>query len=469
MKDINSRSILKYFIDPSNQRTIYSLSAVLFIVLFSLFVAPRIAFGNRYLALMYLGFLGIFAAVIFLRWPSLLILLIPFSSFFIPFEGPGGINSTVLLVASSLVIWGLEFILQSDGRKISRSRTLTPALFLLLSSIISLIISQFRWFSDSINAPADAQIGGFSIFILSVGAFFLVSNMFRDQRRLEWFTWIFIALGALNVLGTLVNVPVDRFYQNSAIANSMFWIWLLAMVFSQALLNNRLNPIFRSILFIMSLLITYVAFVINYDWKSGWAPALIVVAVILTIRYWRIARVVAPFILIPTFIYLANRAIASDQYSWGTRLDAWIIVIEIAKANPIFGLGFANYYWYTRLIPFRGYTARFNSHSQYVDLFAQVGLFGLICFLWFFAEVGWLAFQLRNRVDEGFPRAYVYAVFGGVVGTLVAAFLVDWVIPFVYNIGMNGFRASVFAWIFMGGLVSIEQSVRAKSEPQVTD
>jgi hypothetical protein len=114
---------------------------------------------------MYLGFLGIFAAVIFLRWPSLLILLIPFSSFFIPFEGPGGINSTVLLVASSLVIWGLEFILQSDGRKISRSRTLTPALFLLLSSIISLIISQFRWFSDSTNAPADAQIGGFSIFI----------------------------------------------------------------------------------------------------------------------------------------------------------------------------------------------------------------------------------------------------------------------------------------------------------------
>jgi O-antigen ligase len=173
--------------------------------------------------------------------------------------------------------------------------------------------------------------------------------------------------------------------------------------------------------------------------------------------------------LIPIFAYLANRAIASDQYSWGTRIDAWIIVIEIAKANPIFGLGFANYYWYTRLIPLRGYTARFNSHSQYVDLFAQVGLFGLICFLWFFAEVGWLALQLRNRADEGFPRAYVYAVFGGVVGTLAAAFLVDWVVPFVYNIGMNGFRASVFAWIFMGGLVSIEQSVRAKTEPQITD
>jgi hypothetical protein len=33
----------------------------------------------------------------------------------------------------------------------------------------------------------------------------------------------------------------------------------------------------------------------------------------------------------------------------------------------------------------------------------------------------------------------------------------DWVIPFVYNIGMAGFRASVLAWLFMGGLVVIEQ------------
>jgi hypothetical protein len=33
----------------------------------------------------------------------------------------------------------------------------------------------------------------------------------------------------------------------------------------------------------------------------------------------------------------------------------------------------------------------------------------------------------------------------------------DWVIPFVYNVGLIGFRSSVFGWLFMGGLVVIEQ------------
>ena len=52
---------------------------------------------------------------------------------------------------------------------------------------------------------------------------------------------------------------------------------------------------------------------------------------------------------------------------------------------------------------------------------------------------------------------------GGLGGTLVAAVLVDWVLPFVYNIGMTGFRSSILAWVFLGGLVSIEQILRREN------
>ena len=137
--------------------------------------------------------------------------------------------------------------------------------------------------------------------------------------------------------------------------------------------------------------------------------------------------------------------------------SAWIIVLAISRANPLFGLGFSNYYWYTPLFPIRGFRVSFNSHSQYVDLIAQVGFLGLICFVWLFFEVGRLGWSLKDRVPDGFPRAYAYGVLGGVVGTLVAAFLVDWVLPFVYNIGLNGFRASILPWIFFGGLIGVEQ------------
>ncbi|MCB0110813.1 MAG: hypothetical protein KDE53_33065, partial [Caldilineaceae bacterium] len=71
-----------------------------------------------------------------------------------------------------------------------------------------------------------------------------------------------------------------------------------------------------------------------------------------------------------------------------------------------------------------------------------------------------LGFRLRNRVPAGFAQEYVYSALGGWVGTLAAGVLVDWFLPFVYNIALRGFRASVLAWLFIGGLASIEQMYR---------
>jgi O-antigen ligase len=167
-------------------------------------------------------------------------------------------------------------------------------------------------------------------------------------------------------------------------------------------------------------------------------------------------------------IFLSNRSISTEEYSWGTRLDAWKIVLEIAKVNPILGLGFSNYYWYTPLFAIRGWFISFNSHSQFVDLIAQTGILGLGCFLWLFWENGRLAWRLRGKVSDGFAQAYVHGILAGLVGTLVAAALVDWVLPFVYNIGFRGFRASILPWVFLGGLVGLEQIIRRQEQsPQV--
>src|SRR5207248_2557747 len=88
---------------------------------------------------------------------------------------------------------------------------------------------------------------------------------------------------------------------------------------------------------------------------------------------------------------------------------------------------------------------------------AQMGIVGIASFFWFMLTLGYIGWRIRRRVPEGFARAYVYGAIGGLAGTLVAAFLGDWVLPFVYNIGMAGFRASVLGWIFLAGLVVVEQ------------
>jgi hypothetical protein len=99
-----------------------------------------------------------------------------------------------------------------------------------------------------------------------------------------------------------------------------------------------------------------------------------------------------------------------------------------------------------------------------VDLIAQVGLLGLFCFLWIFFEVGRLSWRLIKQLQNGFAYSYAYGIFAGLVGSLMAAFLVDWILPFVYNIGFNGFRASILVWIFFGGLVSLEQIYLGKTK-----
>ena len=112
------------------------------------------------------------------------------------------------------------------------------------------------------------------------------------------------------------------------------------------------------------------------------------------------------------------------------------------------------------------YFVSFNSHNQYIDIIAQTGLIGFFCFTWFVWQVGKLGLSLRKTAPEGFPRTYVVGALGGLIGTLVAGMLGDWFIPFVYNIGYAGFRTSVLGWIFLGGLIALENISKIKASEQ---
>jgi O-antigen ligase len=168
-------------------------------------------------------------------------------------------------------------------------------------------------------------------------------------------------------------------------------------------------------------------------------------------------------------LILLNTSIISDFVSGGedytvlTRVEAWRIMIEIIKVNPFLGLGPANYYWYTPLYSILGYAVSFNSHNNFIDIVAQVGVFGLIFFLWFSWELFKTSINTLKIAPEGFARAYTIGAIGGLGGTLVAAFLGDWVIPFVYNVGLNGFRSSIFSWIFLGGMVALSLILKKSS------
>ncbi|MGC9025512.1 MAG: O-antigen ligase family protein [Chloroflexia bacterium] len=430
------------------------------VLLVSAYLGPRAS--TRYLVLL----IGAGLALAFLQRPALGLAALMVAGPLVPFAVGTGtqtdLNTSVLLAGLLTGLWILCLLL--GRQRLFLSRPARPLLGLCLVAILAFIGGQIPWIPFAQPAPLRAQLGGLAVFLLSAGVFLFAAHQVSDVRWLARLTWIFLGLGALYVIGRIVpplgSLAVPLFQQGST--GSLFWTWLSALAFAQAVFNRRLHPLWRLVLSGLVLATLYVGLFQSRWWASGWLPPLVAMVAILWAgapRWGLLTTLAGSAVALLNLPAVINLLMVGDQeYSLITRAEAWRIVAEIVKVNPVLGLGPANYYHYTPLFPILGWYVNFSSHNQYVDLVAQTGLLGLACFLWFVWEAGRLGWRLRKEAPAGFAQAYVYGTFGGLVGTAVAGLLADWVLPFVYNIGLAGFRASIMGWLFLGGMCALERS-----------
>ena len=432
------------------------------LVISELLLIATLAFmaSQRHLALILFLPLGVGLVLTFLRWPSLGLIVASLAGIVVPFLGPSGLNVTMILVALLLGLWLLDMIVRLRQIQLVSSRTIWPLLSLVIISIVSFVVGQLPWLTFALHAPMGAQLGGLSIIVLSAGTFLLAAKQIPDLRWLSWLTWAFLGIGALSLLVRSVlpatGLPTGNFFPS---VSTVFYICVVSMAFSQALLNGDLHPGWRLVFGGFVLVTIYILFFLKFEDKSGWLSVFVSIAVIIAVRSWHAGLALVPVVALSA-LYLWSGLVSTDEYSISTRFDAWLIMAQIIRISPLLGLGFANYYWYTPLFPIRGYAVSFNSHNNYVDIVAQTGVIGLVCVLWFFWEVGRLGLRLRTQAPAGFAQAYVYGALGVLAGMVVAAMLGDWVLPFFYNLGLNGFRSSMLGWLFLGGLVSLEQIMK---------
>ena len=422
----------------------------------------------RYLMVILGLLVGGGATLVFMRWPSMgLVALI--GTIIVPFNGPSGLNATMAVVALLLGLWLFATMARQRSIQLLPSRPIWPLMAFSITAGLAFGAGQLPWYPFAQPAPMGAQLGGMAIFVLSAGAFLLVAHQVRDPRWLKWMTWLFLALGGLYVAGQLVP-GMGHFTRpySAGTTGSLFWTWLVALALSQAIFNSRLHPVWRVAVGGLAMATLYIGLFPGRSWSSGWIPPLVAVLVTVWVARPRLAFLAMPVAAIGAILQYEKLVrlvmIGDNQYSLITRLEAWRIVLEIVKVNPILGLGPANYHWYTPLFPILGWSVQFNSHSQYVDLIAQTGLLGLAFFLWFFWAVGKLGWRLREQVPIGFARAFVYGSLGGLAGTLVAGALGDWILPFFYNVTLKGFRSSVLGWLFLGGLVALDQIFATRTQ-----
>jgi O-antigen ligase len=430
-----------------------------------------LSFAATYVVAPYWLLLAVFASlggilvIGFLRWPSLGLIAACLAGMIFPWHGPSGLNASMLLIALVLGLWLLDLAVHRGEAHALRSQTMVPLMAFLAVSLLAFGVGQLPWFTFAQPAPLGAQLGGLAIILLSAGTLLLAATLLRERKWLRLLTWFFLLSGFMLVAARGIlpafGLPTRSLFLPMG---SVFFVWLIALAASQALFNKDLHAGWRLALAALVGVTLYYLVLFKFADKSGWLPVLVGVGAIVALRSWRLGLLMG-LVAALTLPYLSSRVAATDEYSIATRFDAWVIMFQIIKVSPVWGLGFANYYWYTPLFPIRGYAVSFNSHNNYVDIVAQTGLVGLICLLLFFVQAGRLIWRLHKSAPAGFDRAYVLGAFGGLAGMAVAGMLGDWVLPFFYNVGMDGFRSSMIGWLFLGALLALDGATRETSQP----
>ena len=421
---------------------------------------------------------GGFALLIFSVWLlkrlHLGVLLVVVAALLIPFSLETGtqsdINAAVLALIYIFALWLFDRLILKRELIIRWVRPVVAMVMLSLAATLSFLLGQIDWFFFAGHAPITSQLGGLGLFYLTAIAFLLPSLLSIDVVWLNRMTWLFVCMGGVFVFSTIVPGARDigKFF-NEGSSGSAFWIWIIAIPLSQGLANTSLGWKSRWLLSISGIGIMLSRLIYNRDWVSGWLPPLTAILIVLVLaKPWLgFGGMVFSGILgvryFKTFLgSLSIDSVGGEDYSFLTRIEAWQSMAQIVKANPISGFGPANYYFYTPLAPLRGLYLRFNSHNQYVDMIAQTGIIGLGIFIWLAVEIGKLGWRLMKKFQPGFERAYAIGALGGLGGMLISGMLGDWIIPFVYNIGLSGFQSSVFGWLFLGGLLALDQIASSK-------
>ncbi len=142
-----------------------------------------------------------------------------------------------------------------------------------------------------------------------------------------------------------------------------------------------------------------------------------VVVTLYTIRRWGIIRGVVPTLILGAALlaFAPSRVVGgseSDLESTELRIEAWFEGIQMFKASPLVGIGYAN---------FQEYYAPLVAHNSYIHVMAEQGLLGLIGFLGVvLLSLRWASFSSSALARDNVLRlTLVTSALGSLVCVLV--------------------------------------------------
>jgi hypothetical protein len=351
-----------------------------------------------------------------------------------------------------------------------------PIIIFLTASIVSWIVGYGIW---DVRIQVDknlfiVQAGQFAIFALSFSAMLLAYQQNLKEKDLKIWNWLVIAIG---IGGMLVEILTHQYFTRDKLGiTGTLFVFPVVLTASQLFFNPD-QKIGMKAICILILAVWGYWLLNNLGWKGGWVATLLGLALLSFFRSWKLFLVSLVFLALAVLVNVENLTqtlIAPEIASVSTiRPIVWMDILRmVLPRSPLLGLGLVNYmyYWFdptfvsqARIAAgeafINNYVFVIPSHNMFVDIFAQTGILGLGFFLWLIAAILKVLYRNSQQLRPGFERAFTIGVFAGFVAMLFNSFIsADYLLPFVYNITITGFRQSVYAWILVGGAMAISTS-----------
>jgi putative inorganic carbon (hco3(-)) transporter len=342
-------------------------------------------------------------------------------------------NATVEISIASIVL--LYIIKRFSLRNFKFPSTGLNIFILIFGSI--LLVSFLR------SSYPKESLRGLVKLLKYVFLYFSLCDFFKgDKERLKRFFWVMICVSLFTFLNGIFQdifgfdllrhheiVKTDHLHRisGSFVHSNDFAAFIITVLpFTFYFLSRGPDKKSHKVLLASIFLLGFYC-LIRTSSRSGWIGLLIAVAVYFYF-YDKKLSLFIPIIMIlfiiasPNgFIRLRNIFYLGQDTSW-ERLQLWKGTWRMVVEHPFFGFGINTF---SRNFPSFKPAEYFNmcyTHNSYLQMWSEIGIFGLVSFLSIIFMVLQSAFShLRNKITVGFYGPFLLALLCGYIGFLIQA------------------------------------------------
>ncbi len=407
------------------------------------------------------GFAGLAFAVFAYRHMELMCLAVLVVSTVFDLGIGSGTGTDIKLVLVLLVLliglWAFRlFVVERSVAGVRGKWVIAPALLFALAVVISLGWSMYYVVPSVRPLMFDKMLPRAMtglVLIISPLTALLFANHLRSAHAFTFIVGWFAFVGALELPFALTNAPLLPDLFN---AGGQFTAWVGVLAAGQVLLNRQMRRVVQIALLLLIAGWVYVVVGMRFTWLSGWVPLIAGLGVVLALRFPRLAAaagVVALVLILANFSAVEETFADESAESGVTRVAAYERTLQIVRDHYLFGTGPAGYYFY--LTTYIGGLFQL-SHNNYLDIFAQTGLFGTAMYLWLWAGIGWYVLRAYQSVPRGgFYHGLAASLCAAYVISLGAMMLGDWVTPFTYTQTLSGISYTIWHWVLAGTAIAL--------------